>query len=199
MEKNNMNDLNGLEETPGITDKRTILEILDLFDKYDLTINLMWQVDLEKEELHLMVLCNDLFYWACADVEEITLENLPLLKQTIQDLIEMADKVISNTFMLFNGTSKREEHILKRTHEIEYLHYATDLFCCRSRKMRPQDAYYRNLPESISALFDACGPERNVCPPDCNDYTCVHNPLKMKKLSPQPGLFKKIWNWIRKE
>jgi hypothetical protein len=35
--------------------------------------------------LVLMVNCNDLFYWACADAEEITLAELPALEQALQE------------------------------------------------------------------------------------------------------------------
>ena len=34
------------------------------------------------------------------------------------------------------------------------------LFCCRSRKMRPQKPYYREIDESEHHLYNECGPAR---------------------------------------
>lgn len=61
-------------------------------------------------------------------------------------------------------------------------HWATDLFCCRHRGMRPQGPWYGYMvwdpetqgytdkirrpfvPRAVEALFDACGPEREDAP-----------------------------------
>lgn len=37
-----------------------------------------------------------------------------------------------------------------------------ELFAARVRKMRPQNACYRNIPSRYWKLFDECGPEREV-------------------------------------
>ncbi len=77
--------------------------------------------------------CNDLFYWATGDAQDLTIENLSILKQSIDEL-----KKIS----------------------IYSLYEAPDLFCCKVRKMRPQKPYYKYIKEDVHHLFDACGPER---------------------------------------
>lgn len=79
--------------------------------------------------------CNDLFDWACADCERVTPDNIGLLEQSFADAAAAADC----------GEA-----------------WGDSLFCCRVRKMRPQGAYYRNLPKELWPLFDACGPEREV-------------------------------------
>ncbi len=93
---------------------------------FDWTGNLFWRSDHEYAPITMFVNCNDLFYWGCADAEEITEENIGLLEEAL---------VVDNT-------------------------YGADLFCARSRKMRPQQPCYKGYSEEIKKLFDACGPER---------------------------------------
>lgn len=59
-------------------------------------------------EIELGVNCNDLFWWACADVEEISLEEIPALFNACYDE---------------NGYSK---------------HWGASIWACLHRKMRPQ-------------------------------------------------------------
>jgi len=123
------------------TKQEDILTILDAFAMFgDLgsSDDLMWRTDTEYAPITLFVNCNDLFYWACADCEEVTIENLDVLKQAIADC-----KEVDAMF----GTI-----------------WATKLFCCRLRGMRPQNPAYPNPNqnrEALWALFDACGPPRD--------------------------------------
>lgn len=77
--------------------------------------------------------CNDLFYWACADSEDITVEDIPLYKQCIED----CEKIKSS-----------------------YSAYAGTLYACRKRKMRPQNPCYASYPKELWPLLDSSGPER---------------------------------------
>lgn len=38
--------------------------------------------------------------------------------------------------------------------------WGAKLFCCRLRKMRPQNAYYKHIPVELQELFNECGPAR---------------------------------------
>lgn len=86
--------------------------------------------------------CNDLFEWACADSEEITVADIPEYQKSIDDC-----RAISNPTTAYAGS----------------------LWACRKRGMRPQRPAYRqfNNPEipalylpRLVELFDACGPYR---------------------------------------
>lgn len=84
-------------------------------------------------QLEFKVICNDLFYWGCADSVDLTKENLPILEECIQ--------------------------ICSALNQTEFIY---ELFCCRVRKMRPQNPWYDMtvLDDNFTRLFDACGPER---------------------------------------
>lgn len=88
----------------------------------------------DDDEIVISIRCGDFFYWACADAENITIDNLILLQQSIQDILAVGEEVSDG------------------------LH----LFCARSRKMRPQGAVYRHLSPALHSLFNACGPERPI-------------------------------------
>lgn len=83
----------------------------------------------------LFVNCNDFFYWGCADAEEVTAENLPVLEACILDVSKALspDKDLDTALMLY---------------------------CARIRTLRPQGACYPHLPQAAWPLFDACGPAR---------------------------------------
>jgi hypothetical protein len=98
--------------------------------EFDNTDSLWWRFDGDK--VRLFAQCSDFFEWGTADLEEILPEDVDLLEQCVKDVIE-----------------------LDRTNM-----YAGELFAARKRKQRPQGACYKNLPESLWPLFDACGPER---------------------------------------
>ena len=124
-----------------MTDAELAARVLALFDKYELYEFLWWRTGKRygggefRSPASFFVNCNDLFYWGCADCEEITPENVAELERALADA-ESAEK-----YMAVHGG---------------------ELFCCRLRKMRPQGAYYNRIPEALWPLFDACGPEREV-------------------------------------
>lgn len=99
-----------------------------------------------------MVNANDLFYWACADGEEITPDNIAQLRQAITDV------------RLARGLQS-EPRISESREEWEWWYHAghlgAELFCCRVRGMRPQRPCYKSIPDDLRPLFDACGPERD--------------------------------------
>lgn len=107
----------------------SLLRITAEYEDYDL----WWRTDGEYAPVTFFINCNDLFFWASADCEAITENNIEDLKQAYQDAKACYD--LGSCF-------------------------AQLLFCCRQRKMRPQKPYYEHLPEPMWSLFDACGPER---------------------------------------
>ncbi|UKK84716.1 hypothetical protein L7H23_01030 [Sphingopyxis sp. BSN-002] len=82
----------------------------------------------------VFVACSDLFLWGCADLEPLTPDNIALLDEAAGELTAIDDCY---------GPE-----------------WAPRLFCCRTRKMRPQGAYYKYIPDQFRDKFDACGPER---------------------------------------
>lgn len=78
--------------------------------------------------------CNDLWYWACADYEEITPKDLSAYEQAIKDC-----------------------EALKPS----YSAYAGTVWACRKRGMRPQNPCYASYPKELWPLLDAAGPERD--------------------------------------
>lgn len=108
-------------------------EVLRIIADNDVHSFLFWRVE-NNGQIKFYIVCNDLFAWALADLQELTPENLPELKQALQDI-----------------------HTLAPDHDIEGM----DLFCARQRKMRPQGAAYPKN-KDLWPLFDACGPERDI-------------------------------------
>lgn len=60
-----------------------IEDLLTLMAHKDRLDALFWNII--RGNLDFFILCNDAFFWACADVEEITPESLGLLKQAFED------------------------------------------------------------------------------------------------------------------
>lgn len=112
-----------------------ILRVLTVADENDMHEDLYWRAS--PDGARFFVLCNDFFWWACGDLEQITPDNLALLEDSFR---------------------------VTRPLGIAAECAAPLLFCARSRGMRPQGAYYKHLPESTWLLFDACGPEREASP-----------------------------------
>lgn len=109
-----------------------IRRVLTAFDAADEHGALFWRIGLDVPgQLVLYAMCNDLFWWATADAEPITSENIDLLEQTQRDIADLNGVMLS------------------------------DLFSARARKMRPQRPFLDKQPEAIRALFEACGPERD--------------------------------------
>lgn len=97
------------------------------------TDDIWWRTDAEYAPVTMMVNCNDLFFWGCADCEEITPEDIDALEKAIADAKAVDDGG--------NG------HLL---------------WVARKRGMRPQGAYYKYFKEGMKALFNECGPERET-------------------------------------
>ena len=72
-----------------MTNTEFTLEVLRLMALYDETQSLMWQVHGGVVEFHIN--CSDVFWWGCADAEEITPNNLPLLEQSLKDVGDLGD------------------------------------------------------------------------------------------------------------
>lgn len=111
--------------------------ILDLWWREELDHDdLWWRVpNVEDDEVEWWTMCSDFFAWGGGDAEGLTEESLPDLTQAITDI-----KTIDSTEVSWAGR----------------------LYAARRRKMRPQGAYYEQIPEVLWPLFDACGPEREV-------------------------------------
>lgn len=120
-----------------MTKEELFLEVAKLAARHGLRDELIWT-----EDLAVAVDVSDLFYWACADAEDITEENLPMLRQAIED-VEAVD-------------SNRN-------------YYAAMLFAARVRNLRPQGKFISDYvrgrddeqTEQLKALFLAL-PERPV-------------------------------------
>jgi hypothetical protein len=111
-----------------------ILEVLGLLAELDCYSEpIYWACHGDYAPITFFVNCNDLFYWATADAEKLTPEDMPALKQAIADVIEI--------------TGKTDIYI------------GFELWCARKREMRPQQPAYPK-DEQLRALFDACGPPR---------------------------------------
>lgn len=104
----------------------------------DITDDLFYVND--DDGIKIIVNCNDLFWWATADGEEVTTENIVDLERAVKDCIEANPNGLTGA-------------------------YSHSLFACRMRKMRPQPPCYKTIPEFLRPLFDACGPERD--PKNC--------------------------------
>lgn len=107
-------------------------EVMKFFAEHDIHEELCWEVDDFKVDL--FVVANDILYWGCTDIVDITPETFPVLKECVEDLLKIKPWAIV---------------------------YLTSLFTCRVNKCRPQGAAYPKH-EILWDLFDACGPEREV-------------------------------------
>jgi len=70
--------------------------------------------------------CNDLFAWACADSEEITVSDIPEYQKAIDECMA-----------------------------VNHIGYAGELWACRKRGMKPQPPVLAKMPENLRPLFDA--------------------------------------------
>jgi len=105
-------------------------EVLALFELAEDYESLMWRVEMRpgwERETKLFALCNDLFYWATADCEEITVADIPLLRRTLADLAR-----------------------------VDATYHLAWLFAARKRKLRPQKPCYKGLEKAVAEMFDEC-------------------------------------------
>lgn len=142
----------------GVSDVEFIRDVLSLGDGFndtgDLWESVWWRTDDEYAPVTFFVTCNDLFYWATADCEKLTPENIGMLKQAVVDV---------RTAMGVPGGEWPRGRDFKDGWD-EWWHAggrAAELFCARVRKMRPQRPCYKAIPDALKPLFDACGPERD--------------------------------------
>ena len=84
------------------------------------------------DAVKLYAMCNDTFYWGVANAEEITPERLPILEQAAKDA-----QAIDTSLLV-------------------------ELYAARVLGMRPQRAWFKGKSEAVTALFEACGPERDT-------------------------------------
>lgn len=119
-------------ETPDFVTRVLELFSLSHADAYG---DLFWRVD--DSEVRLYANVSDVFAWGGADAEEITPATLPALEQAYADL-----------------------------KAVEAEEFTAELYAARRRGMRPQGAAYPSKTHEswrqVSALYDACGPERGL-------------------------------------
>lgn len=132
------------------TDKDLVYEVIKL-SQFDANSSIFWRWNNDRTEIDVYADCSDVFAWGCSDGEQITWENLDVLRQSIADVESITENPYSN----------KDDGFL--------------LFCARVRGMRPQGAMYKYLEvlhkdEEIAAertaklreLFNAAGPEREA-------------------------------------
>lgn len=118
-----------------VTELFRILREADLMGE---STPLIWQVD-QEGRLRFSMLCSDTFAWGCADAEEVTRKDLPLLRECLADL-----KAVKDYGELWLSV----------------------LYCCRKREMRPMNAWVEKvpradgMPQAVLDLILAAGPER---------------------------------------
>jgi hypothetical protein len=107
-----------------------VFAVFEHEDGYD---SLMWRVTSSPGtplDMRLWALCNDVFEWAAADGEEITVADMPLLRQCAADLAAAGASG--------NG-------------------WIAALFAARKRRLCPQEPFFKYMPAAVAALFDTCG------------------------------------------
>ena len=116
-------------------DFETIRRAFAVFNGFDGPSNdeLWWRTDDEYAPVTLLVNCNDLFMWGCADCETLAPSDLDDLEKALADAKSAGD----------------ESH-------------AHLLWVARKRGCRPQGAYYKYFKGDLADLFNACGPERET-------------------------------------
>lgn len=114
-----------------VTDNEVFMtRVLDLFSQLDSHDMLFWRM--ENGSIRFFVICNDTFFWATADVEEITQSNIKDLEQAVAD-VQATDP----------GADEWMGPLL---------------FCARQRNIRPMPSM--EVHEALRPLFNACGPKR---------------------------------------
>ncbi len=107
--------------------------VFAVFERGDDYESLIWRVDAKPyyvPVIKLFATCNDVFFWATADAEEITADDVPLLEACLADL--------------------------EKCGESWAIAYLAELFAARKRHLRPQKPFYKDMPADVAALFDAC-------------------------------------------
>jgi hypothetical protein len=130
-----------------------VLALGDGFNEHgDLWDAIWWRTDSEYSPVTFFVNCGDLFYWATADSEDLTPENLPVLLKAVED-VRGALGVPSKLMALSaDATQFHDWYASGRC--------AAELFCCRVRHMRPAEHIMKEMDVRLRPLFEACGPHR---------------------------------------
>lgn len=126
-------------------DLEFVLRVARVFDSFcgPSADGIWWRTDAPKyHPITIFVTCNDFFFWACSDMEEVTPENVSVLEACVRDM--RALKIVD-----------------EKEREADWAD-AGLLFCARVRGMRPQGAYYAHIDKHWWPLFDACGPVREA-------------------------------------
>lgn len=127
-------------EAPLTGDPVFVLRVLTAFAQVDAHGELFWRTDGKHAPVSFFANVNDVFWWACADLEAITPDNVAELERAVDDILALDGQ---------GGA------------------FVADLFAARVRGMRPQGACYRYYTPALWPLFDAAGPERDPREP-CN-------------------------------
>ncbi len=109
-----------------------ITDVLSIYARADCHNELWWRVD--DGLIRFFAICSDWFAWATADLEEITPDDLALLRQTADDLAA-----------------------------IDEGYHLSTLYASRKRQMRPMRQVYTDanaISPAAAQLFDAAGPPR---------------------------------------
>ncbi len=110
--------LAALPRTSTLEQATFVQKVLELFEEFDEREKMFWSANNGATKLY--VLCNDFFWWAVADAEDITPKNVALLRACFEEL---------------TGESRE---------------WAPLLFCARVRQLRPQGCCYPKEPTLIA-------------------------------------------------
>lgn len=113
--------------------KEEIVRLLDVIWQFDIEECLFYRVDNGEPSFYIM--CNDVFDWGTADLEEVTPHDIHKLVKAIDDV-----HVVINDSPTTGAL----------------------LYCARQRKMRPQGAYYALMSSEVWPLFNEAGPAREL-------------------------------------
>lgn len=105
-----------------------ILRVLRLMS-CDNTDELWWRTDEQYAPITFFIKCSDTFAYACADLEEVTPENVGRLEQAFEDCLATGDPLADI--------------------------YAPMLFVARERKQKPIPQVMRTIQDSVRPLLEA--------------------------------------------
>ena len=154
--------------TKTLEDVVAILRLIDGFadHKYcDLKDAIWWRCTKDEyAPITFFINCNDLFYWACSDSEELTADKIPSFDKCFEDVRIAAGVNDPKKLEFPRGGTKEEQAAYVDYHEKWWSisGWAPTLWCCRQRGMRPQNPFYESIPTELHDLFNACGPERTA-------------------------------------
>lgn len=111
-------------------DSAFVLRVLSALS-FDGCDDLWWRTDGEYAPVTFFIKCSDTFAYACADLEQVTPDNVAELERAIADCVAV---------------------------DIEHGMWGPALFVARIRRQRPTAAWMRMLAEDheVARLFEAC-------------------------------------------